>query len=310
MADHSSDRHHSTSPHSSQGHSGSPHGRHHSSSAHGHAHGHNHHSASPHHSGHHRAASPQEVLAARFPGALERHSFLEATAAALSEFGFKSSNTVACVSVCRDEMCQPLNEALEEKWGSAFNMSSLAGMLHLGKTGMAAAMHHAPVDDGSERYFFMALPHIAVGHDGAVGECYRSGRPELSHACGALAAFLKELSSGTVDVRIDPLDTEYTIMKQELMRRVHYGTVPDLIGLTKMAADTARNDLEQLLRHTVDLRHAHYAVFIGIQIHVPTGHGEDEKTHWDTYTDYIWPLVFYAIVDGSKKDLLPAIRPH
>jgi len=53
-------------------------------------------------------------------------------------------------------------------WGEAFNLSSLAGMFFAGKTGLAAAMHHAPIVDGKERYVFYALPHIAVDADGKV----------------------------------------------------------------------------------------------------------------------------------------------
>ena len=69
--------------------------------------------------------------------------------------------------------------------GEAFNVSSLGGMFFAGKTGLSAAMHHAPVMGGRERYVYYALPHIAVDENVQVGACRRHGREGASTACGS-----------------------------------------------------------------------------------------------------------------------------
>lgn len=59
-------------------------------------------------------------------------------------------------------------------------------MLFLGKTGFLAAQHHAPNEEGRERYVYFALPHIGVDAKGEIGRHDRPGRLQPSHACGAL----------------------------------------------------------------------------------------------------------------------------
>ena len=101
-----------------------------------------------------------------FPGALPQDDFVTKTYRALQQLGFSAPNSIACVSVCRDELTLPLVTKIAEVWGEAFNFSSLAGMLFLGKTGFSAAYHHAPRIDGRERYVHFAIPHIAIGKNG------------------------------------------------------------------------------------------------------------------------------------------------
>jgi hypothetical protein len=49
------------------------------------------------------------------------------------------------LSVCRDELLLPVEDAVHEVWGPSFDASSLAGLPLLGRTGMAAALGHTPV---------------------------------------------------------------------------------------------------------------------------------------------------------------------
>ena len=137
----------------------------------------------------------EDVLSKFFDKFYTEADFVERTYKALSKLGFDADNTIACADVCRDEISQPLVNLIKGKWGEAFNLSSLAAMFFAGKTGLSAAMHHAPIVDGKERYVYYAFPHVAIDADGKIGVCKRRGRKEKSSACGALNVFLKELSN-------------------------------------------------------------------------------------------------------------------
>ena len=226
-----------------------------------------------------------------FPGAVPQADCVFQTHRALQQLGFSAPNSIACVSVCRDELTLPLVTRIIEVWGEAFNFSSLAGMLFLGKTGFSAAYHHAPRRDGRERYVHFALPHIAIGEDGEIGYTIRPGHGERSSACGALMAFRDELISGQVDIDLDPNDIEQSLLKHRLFPKIRYGDVPDLVYLTQLAQEAITEDLERMVSLLVDPDRSDYAVLTGIQIHGP----EDRS--------YVWPGQLYAVVDGQCQSL-------
>ncbi|MFH1480975.1 MAG: hypothetical protein ABIG67_06890, partial [Pseudomonadota bacterium] len=168
----------------------------------------------------------ESILKRYFPVFNTEADFIDRTYRILNGSGFDADNTIACVDVCRDEISQPLVTLIKEKWGEAFNLSSLAGMFFAGKTGLKAAMHHAPVVSGKERYVYFALPHIAISARGELGICKRRGRKAESHACGALHGFLNELSGGRLNLLRDNGDMEFHLLKMRLMREIPYGHVP------------------------------------------------------------------------------------
>lgn len=234
----------------------------------------------------------QQVLEAHFPGALPEDRYVEASTAALGELGFGKDNSIACVGVCRDEITRPLIDRLQDAWGDCFVFSGLAGMLFMGKTGLAAAHHHAPVAGGRERFVHFAMAHIAIDEQGEIGLCHRPGRPEPSGACGALMAMRQEMIEGRVHPEPDPLDPEFVLMKQRLLGHIPYGEIPDLVKLTKVTREMIAEDLEQLVQATLDPQHADSAVMTGIQIHGP------ENRH------YVWPAPGSAVVGGTKREVL------
>jgi hypothetical protein len=251
---------------------------------------------------------PNHWVSTHLKGSLTGKQFISTSAELLEKYGMTSANTVACISVCRDEMCQALVDVIEEKWGASFNMSSLGGMLWLGKTGLKAAMHHAPVINNRERYFFLAFSHIAVDIDG-IGVCTRIGRSTRSNACGALCGFRSELKAGNVRTTVDPSDHEFTLLKQELIKHISYGSIPDLLELTKITAKVILEQLESLTT-TVDTAVADYAVCVGIQVHK-----HDATTRQSVFTGYagqyvdiIWPISFYCVTDGVRHDLLSSLQ--
>ena len=232
----------------------------------------------------------QERLNESFPGAVTEEDFVQATHRILSQKGFTSDNAIACVGVCRDEITQPLVERVRKTWGEAFNFSSLAGMLFLGKTGFSAAEHHAPDEEEKERYVFFALPHIAIYTNGEIGVCRRAGRKNTSSACGALLAFKKELDEGRVQLGLDVNDVEQSLIRMRLLQEIPYGQVPDLLSLTQTTLRVIQSDLKRMIDLTVQTDRSDYAVFTGIQIHGPDG-------------NYIWPALCYNVVNGAQEEI-------
>ena len=113
-----------------------------------------------------------ETLMRHFPGSRPSQEFIDYSLRILKPFGFQPDNSMACASVCRDELTRPFINKINETWGSLFNFSGLAGILYLGVTGFKAAHHHAPDTDGTERYVYFAFPHIAIDEQGIPGNCW------------------------------------------------------------------------------------------------------------------------------------------
>ncbi len=221
---------------------------------------------------------------------MDETSFVRWSRQAVSEFGFKTSNTIACVGVCRDELCRSFVWTVREDWGEAFNFSGLAGMLTLGTSGFSAAHYHAPIIDGRERYLYIVMPHIGISEEGEFGQCLREGRHGSSVACGALTAVREELLGGGLDLSIDHHNIEYSMLKQLLAPRLT-DEVPDMATLTLIASELISDELERMIDLTVDIETADYAVLTGVQIHRPiTG-------------SMIWPNRRYAHVGGKRHAL-------
>ncbi len=75
-----------------------------------------------------------------------------------------------------------------------------------------------------------------------------------------------------------------------LLREIPYGSVPDLLELTKVTQAAIQTDLENTIKAVVHTDKSDYAVVTGIQIHGP------EK-------NYVWPVSCYAVIDGAKQDI-------
>ena len=232
----------------------------------------------------------EDILKRYFDKTYTEIEFVRKTYDALKQLGFNNDNTIAAKCICRDEISQSIRSVIKHMWGEAFNFSSLAGMFFAGKTGLAAAMHHAPIADGKERYVFYALPHIAVNEEGRIGVCKRTGREGESTACGALNAFQKEMASGRINLTMDNEDVEQSLIRMRLLREIPYGHVPDLLELTKITLKAIQADLETTINKVVDTGKSNYAVITGIQINGPEA-------------NYIWPAECYAVVNGKKIEL-------
>ncbi len=231
-----------------------------------------------------------EVLRKYFPSVYSEADYVQKTYKILNKSGFNAANTIAAVDVCRDEISQPFVALIRDHWGEAFNLCSLAAMFFAGKTALIAAMHHAPVVKGKERYVFYALPHIAIGEKGQLGVCKRRGRTEISNACGALNVFLGELKSKKPNLSMDNEDVELSLIKTRLLREIPYGHIPDLMELTRITLKTIKEDFHNALNQTVHTEHADFAFITGIQIHGPS-------------ENYVAPDESYVVVNNFKEKL-------
>ena len=90
---------------------------------------------------HHQLAQPYDDL-------LPVPALLDWTRDALAPYGFHEHTSLPLVSVCRDELMFEFVDAVTAHWGHCFDLSSLAGLPLMGRTGLAAALGHAPDDDG------------------------------------------------------------------------------------------------------------------------------------------------------------------
>jgi Limiting CO2-inducible proteins B/C beta carbonyic anhydrases len=232
----------------------------------------------------------EEVMKESFDHTIKEVEYVRKTYNTLKEFGFNDDNSFASVCVCRDEISQTVRSIIKHTWGEAFNFSSLAAMFTAGKTGLKAAIHHAPQIEGRERYVFYVVPHIAINEDGKSGFCKRRGIKDDSSACGALCLFLSELHQGKLLIKLDEEDIEESLLKRRLLREIPYGHLPDLIELTKITRKVIQEDLEHIIGKVVDTSKSDYAVFTGIQIHAPDA-------------NYIWPSDSYVVIEGVKSEL-------
>jgi len=263
-----------------------------------------------------RAAQVHE----HFQDALGIDDFIARTEIALCSQGFRGENSIACSNLCRDESTGFLKSKIDSLFGSSFNINGLGAVLTCGCTGIGAGLSHSPVCGlGKERYVFFSFPHIGIDSNGVVGSISRPGRAASSAACGALIAALAQIKESGLDQQVkkpgvhDPLDPEFSILKQRLARRIRYEGLDidemDLVEMTKVAERMITNDLEFLISKAVDTGKADYAVITGVQIHNWGNDGTGAPT-----LEFIQPTTGYCVIDGRRIDLdlqkVPALTPR
>jgi hypothetical protein len=214
-----------------------------------------------------------------YAGAFTTGSFAGWTTEILTPHGFTAANTLPLVGVCRDELMFPVEHAVHEAWGLSFDMSSLAAMVFLGRSGLSAAAHHAPGEDGRQRYLCLVLPHI--GLDAAMGEGYvqREGQDAPTSACGALKALLDEARSGVRRLALDRDDFEMSLLRMTLLPLIGE-SVPDLASLTEIARRAATDEVLRLCRSLLTSSRADVAVVSGMVIHGPDGDRVTVREAW------------------------------
>ena len=175
----------------------------------------------------------------------------------------------------------------------------MEGMIFWGKTGMQAALSHAPIDhNGVERFVFYAFPHISISSSGYVGLSLRPGRSIETDVCGALCKLQKELCSGYVSFETDWNDIEQSLLKQRVISQLNLQQeMPSLPTLTHLTYKIILKDLTHLIDVCLQTglgegRRVDYAVISGVQVHSPD-------------LSYIWPGEAFAVVDNVHHMLSP-----
>jgi hypothetical protein len=214
------------------------------------------------------------TVEAHLPGTVSLEEYFLRSCETLSRYGFVDANTLGVVGTCRDEIASPLETEIVRHWGRTFGCRSLGGFLLLGRTGVKTGISHAPLEDGRRRFVFYAMPHVAISEAGQIGEVYREGIHEASHACGSLQAVVSQLQSGRIDVHMDFDDLEQSCVRQKLLSNLHYGDRPDLMGMTKLSSRIILQDLQRLLCNLAKPSEFDYAFVSGILVHGP------HDTHW------------------------------
>jgi hypothetical protein len=194
--------------------------------------------------------------------------FLAWTRTALAPHGFQAATALPLVSVCRDELMFPFLDAVSAQWGHCFDMSSLAGLPLLGRTGIGAALGHAPGDDGRHRLVVFAFPHIGIDADGVVGSVERPGVAGSTAACGAVAVARRALVRGVSGVVLDRHDVEESLLVARLREVLGDGLVPDLVVVTELVRAAAVEELSVLLSdlNTPEVP-VDYALVSGVLVH-------------------------------------------
>jgi len=274
------------------------------------------------------AANPKDLtqrhaaVSKYFPGVLGVDDFIQRVEIALCGYGFTGRNSIACSNLCRDEITAVLKDKIEHSFGGSFNTNGLGGVLTCGVTGIGAGLSHSPIcaDSGRERYVFFSFPHIAIDSTGTLANISRPGRPGTSCACGALIKCMGELKADGVEKSCkvpgvhDPLDPEYSILKQRLARRIRWEQQDvnsmDLADITKAAERMITDDLEYLIEKAVDTNKADYAVVTGVQIHNWSTNFDDEVPN----LELVWPTKVYTVVNGKTTYLdltkIPSLTPR
>ena len=216
------------------------------------------------------------TLTRDFPGALPANQFVNSTQDALKDHGVYRGSALPLIATCRDELAFALTAELQRAWGPAFNMAGLAGLLTLGRTGIAAARSHSPLVDGRRTFVLFGLTHVGVADDGTVGICERPGVPGPSMTCGALMALHDMLRGGDVHTSdypyLDPEDPEQSRLRERITPKVADPLNVELLEITRIARELINQDSDEVIKVLRDdTVPADIAVFTGIHIHGPRG---------------------------------------
>ena len=188
---------------------------------------------------------------------------------ALMRVGFRPSNTLAIVGVCRDELMAGADDAIADVWGRPFQVGSLAAMVFLGRTGVQAALGHVPGEDGRHRFVVFCLPHIGIDDTGTVGRVQRRGMYRASSACGALAAFRTQLLAGERAFALDHDDVEQSLLRMRLALAIGDAEPPSLPDLTELARQAAVADMRRFIDLARGVEPVDVAYISGIVVHLP-----------------------------------------
>lgn len=227
------------------------------------------------------------ALADRYGETVAVDDFMTWSEWALARVGFRPSNCLPVVAVCRDELMADFGRAVTDVWGQPFGAGSLAGLVFLGRTGVQAALGHVPGEDGRHRFVVFCFPHIGIDADGTLGRVQRRGMYRASSACGALASFRARLEAGERAVELDVDDVEQSLLRMRLQPLVGTGATPSLLSLTELARQACVDDMTRFIDIARGAEPVDVASISGIVFHLPDG------------TDHVADVRAEVTIDGQ-----------
>jgi hypothetical protein len=108
------------------------------------------------------------------------------------EHGLDVSQTIAAVSLCPDELNNPVIEKIRDYFGHVFHLGGLTGYPFTGETGFNAFGDHIP-DAGTAFIFFG--PHLGITEN-SLGYVHRPGQARDTLSCGAAFGAYQMLLDG------------------------------------------------------------------------------------------------------------------
>jgi hypothetical protein len=232
-----------------------------------------------------------QTLEREFGDTVPIADFVVWTEWALARVGFRPSNCLPIVAVCRDELMADTDDAITDTWGRCFHVGSLGGMVFAGRTGLAAALGHVPGEDGRHRFATFCLPHIGIDADGVVGRVQRRGMHRESAACGALADVITQLQAGALDRLMDADDIEQSLLRARLAPAIDAGDPPSLRELTELVRAAASDDLRRYVELARDHEPVDVAYISGIVVHLPGN------------VDHVASVRAEVVIDGTVINL-------
>ncbi|WP_053183998.1 hypothetical protein [Sunxiuqinia dokdonensis] len=106
--------------------------------------------------------------------------------------GLDVDQTIAAVSLCPDELNNPVIEKIRELFGHVFHLGGLTGYPFTGETGFNAFGDHIP-DAGTAFIFFG--PHLGITEN-SLGYVHRPGQARDTLSCGAAFGAYQMLLNG------------------------------------------------------------------------------------------------------------------
>jgi Limiting CO2-inducible proteins B/C beta carbonyic anhydrases len=180
-----------------------------------------------------------------YADAVDVETFLDRVEHELAPYGFTPTTALPLLSVCRDELMADFRRDVRRRWGHFFDLASLGGLPLLGRTGVAAALGHAPLDGVRHRLLVLALPHVGL-EGSVVGSVVRPGVPGTTSACGAIVVAQQALAAGVSGVVLDRHDVEESLLVARLHETLGSGAVPDLVATTELVRRAAVDELRLL----------------------------------------------------------------
>jgi len=256
-----------------------------------------------------------------FMNAMPMANFVEESKRILNDFGFNRDNSLAVVGLARDEVARPLLHALCKEWGDPYVTHSLGAQCNIGITGIKQCVSNAPEvqsNGGRKRLVIFTGPNIAVNQDSEVGFLYRERKSGVTNTNNELHEIMKSFKRGGLSVsssassldlagKVDMEDLEMSLLSAKLCKQIGSNSMGflndlNLTNMTKLAAQSAREDFENLIYNSLDLNKVDVAVVSCIQIHGQYhDNGEAEKILYDT--EFVTMQKGFVVVRGGGERL-------